>query len=58
MKGWKTVFFNAILALIGVLEAADWADIVPEGWTGAALIVVGVVGTWLRKITTTPLGES
>lgn len=57
MKGWRTLIFAALLALAGVIEQFDWASVIPEGWSGAVLLVVGVVVAWLRKITSTPLGS-
>lgn len=58
MKGWKTLLFAIVLAIAGTLEAFDWATIVPEGFEGLALGVIGIIVGWLRKLTTTPLGSS
>lgn len=58
MKGWKTLIFAAVLALAGVIEQFDWATVIPEGWAGIVLLVVGVVVAWLRKLTTTSIGAS
>ena len=58
MKGYKTLLFAIVLAIAGALEQFDWLQIVPEQWNGLVLVVVGLVVGWLRKITTTPLGES
>jgi hypothetical protein len=58
MKGFKTLLFAAILAIAGVLEQFDWLSIVPEGFGGIALAVIGVIVAWLRKVTTTPIGKS
>ncbi len=54
MQGWKTLLFAIILAIVGALEAFDWAQVVPEGWEGIVLAVVGVVVGYLRQVTTTP----
>jgi len=58
MKGWRTLLFAGIVAIAGVLEQFDWFSVVPEGWGGLAVVVIGIVVAYLRKITTTPLGES
>lgn len=56
MKGWRTLLFSSIIAVIGVLEAFDWAVIIPEQYEGVALAIIGAGFAYLRKITTTPLG--
>ncbi len=58
MKGYKTLLFAIVLAIAGALEQFDWLQIVPEQWNGLVLVVVGLIVGWLRKLTTTPLGES
>jgi hypothetical protein len=58
MKGWKTLLFAIILAIAGALEQFDWLQIIPEQWSGLALVVVGILVGYLRKLTTTPLGKS
>jgi hypothetical protein len=57
MKGWRTLLFAGVVALAGVLEQFDWLQIVPAQWNGLVLVVVGIVVAWLRKITTTSVGE-
>ena len=51
----KTIVFNMILAAFGVLEIADLVNVVPAGYEGIGLAVIGFVGVWLRKVTTMPL---
>ena len=59
LKGWRTILFSLLLATVGVLEATDWADLVPDGpakgWT---LLAIALLIAWLRAITTTPIGRS
>jgi hypothetical protein len=57
MKGYKTLLFAVILAIAGALEQFDWLQIVPEQWNGLVLVIVGLIVGWLRKLTTTPIGE-
>ena len=45
------------VAVIGVLQAADWAVIVPPDKAGLALTIVGVVSAILRFFTSTPVFE-
>lgn len=58
MKGYKTVAFGALLAVLGFLQGFDLATIVPEQWIGVVLAVIGGLTMLLRKMTTTPLGKS
>lgn len=57
MKGWKTIVFNLVLALLGVLETTNWVDVIPENWAGVVMLIVGALGLWLRGLTTTPVGK-
>ena len=58
MKGYKTLLFAVILGIAGALEQFNWIEIIPEQWNGLALVVVGLIVGWLRKITTTPVGKN
>ena len=58
LKGWRTVLFALTVATIGVLEATDWASIVPDGpGKGWWLLAIALITAWLRAITTTPIGR-
>jgi len=57
MKGFRTLAFSLALAVVGVLQTADWATIVPAEQAGLALTIVGVVSAALRFFTTTPVFE-
>ena len=58
LKGWRTVLFALLVATVGVLEAADWASIVPDGPAkGWILLAIALAIAWLRVITTTPIGR-
>ena len=58
LKGWRTVLFALLLATIGVLEATDWASIVPDGPAkGWILLAIALATAWLRAITSTPIGR-
>jgi hypothetical protein len=59
MKGWRTLAFNAAVALAGVLVAFNWGDVLPGKY--AILITsvaVPMINGWLRTITDTPVGKS
>ena len=59
-KGWKTLGFAALIALVGVLQTFDWATIIPpdKTWSGVALIAIGAGIAALRTITTTGVGKN
>lgn len=57
MKGWRTLAIMGAIALVGILQQADWATLVPPQYVGLALAIVGGLGAALRIITTTPVGE-
>lgn len=58
MKGWKTLLFAAIVALLGVLEGFGWAQVIPANVAPFLLPLIAVVIAWLRKVTTTAIGKS
>ncbi len=59
LKGFRTVLFALLLATIGVLEATDWASLLPDGPAkGWVLLGISLVIAWLRAVTTTPIGRS
>ena len=59
LKGWRTILFSLLLATVGVLEATNWADLIPDGPAkGWILLAIALVIAWLRAITTTPIGRS
>jgi len=50
--------FAVITAVIGVLEAFNWADVIPDNIEPFVLPIVAGIFVYLRKITTTPVGVS
>lgn len=58
MKGWKTLIFGALITLLGGIQLADIAVIVPEQYQGIVMSVIGVIVMFLRTITRTPIGKS
>jgi GH24 family phage-related lysozyme (muramidase) len=59
LKGWRTLLFSLLLATLGVAEATNWADLVPDGPAkGWVLLAIALTIAWLRVITTTPPGRA
>jgi hypothetical protein len=56
VKGWRTVLLSVVLAVVGVLQTADWATIVPPRQVGPVVLVIAVVMAVLRVLTDTPIG--
>ena len=60
MKGYRTVIFAVIFALVGALpELLDWlgydAALVPDAVRSLVIVVTPIVMGWLRSVTTTPI---
>lgn len=55
LKGYRTQIWNALIAVFGVLEAADMSFL-PDQYKGQAIVVIAVVSAVLRQITTGPVG--
>ena len=59
MKGWRTLMFSLLVATVGVAQATNWADLIPDGPAkGWVLLGISLAIAWLRIITTTPVGRS
>jgi hypothetical protein len=59
MKGWRTLAFNAAVALAGVVVAFNWGDALPAKYSIlVTTVAVPMINGWLRTITTTPVGQS
>jgi hypothetical protein len=56
-KNWRTLIFGALLVLLGGVQAADLATILPEAWTGVGMAVIGAVVMVLRTMTSGPAGS-
>jgi hypothetical protein len=58
LKGWKTLAFNAGLAVLGVLQTANWVDLLGSEKAGIAVTAIGIIGAVLRFVTDTPAMKS
>ena len=57
LQGWKTLIFSAAVALIGVLSAADWVQLLGSQKAGYVVTAIGIVSAVLRFVTTGAVGE-
>ena len=55
-KGWRTMIVAVSLAIVGVLQAADWATIVGPRQVGPVMLAIGILVAVLRTLTDTPVG--
>lgn len=56
LKGYRTLIFNAAIALVGVAQAFDWTSVLGSERAGVVVSIIGVAGMVLRAVTTTPVG--
>lgn len=56
-KGWRTLIVAIIVAIFGVLESFDFTHVISGDNAPWIISLLGIVFAWLRKITTTALGE-
>jgi hypothetical protein len=57
LKGWRTMLLSVALAVVGVLQTADWATVVGPEQVGPTMLTIAVVVAVLRALTDTPLGH-
>lgn len=55
----KTQWFNGALVLSGLVQAniEEFRAVIPPSYFGMFLVVIGMVGWYLRTITTQPIEE-
>jgi len=58
LKGWRTVIVAVTLAIVGVLQTADWATIVGPRQVGPVMLGIGIVVAVLRTLTDGPVGRN
>ena len=58
IKGYKTAVVGALIAVLGCLEALEWTNLVPDGYAGATIAIIGFVMLGLRAMTTTAIYKS
>lgn len=57
MKGYKTIIFAALTALVPILDMAEVISLVPDEYQNIYLVGVAVVTALLRVVTTTPVAR-
>jgi len=57
LKGYKTIVFNLIAAVVPLMELTELKAVVPDDYMPIYLLVVAIGNVYLRSITTTPVGK-
>ncbi len=57
LKGWRTLGLSVAVAVIGAIEAFQWADIIPDKVEGFILPIIAMLFGYLRTITNTAVGK-
>ena len=57
LKGWKTIIFNVLSAIFGVLESTDFTNVIPAEFQGYVITFIAIVNIYLRAQTNTPIGS-
>jgi hypothetical protein len=57
LKGWRTLALSLALAVVGVLQTADWATIVGPGAVGPVMLWISAIVAALRLVTNSPVGK-
>jgi hypothetical protein len=57
LKGWRTVILSIVIAVVGVLQTADWATIVGPRQVGPTMLAIAIVVAVLRAVTNTAVGS-
>lgn len=58
MKGWRTIAFNVLAAIVPVLELTELKAVIPAEWLPWYMLGVVLANMFLRYLTTTPVGRA
>lgn len=57
LKGWRTIAFNVLNAAVAVAAMPEVANVLPPKVLPWVMLFAALGNMYLRKITTTPLGQ-
>lgn len=58
MQGYRTLAMNSAIAILGVVVAFNWAEVLPPQYAWAGLVIVSVGNIVLRFLTSTPVFQT
>ena len=56
-KGWKTVTFNVVSAVVPFMEFTEFKDLVPANYLPYYVLALALGNVYLRSITTSAIGK-
>lgn len=56
-KGYKTIVFNILAAVIPFLELTELLSVIPQEYLPVYALFVAALNMLLRSVTTTPVGK-
>jgi hypothetical protein len=57
LKGYKTILFNLLAALVPLLELTEMREVIPDNYLPIYMLAVARGNLYLRTVTTTPVGK-
>jgi hypothetical protein len=57
LKGYKTILFNLLAALVPLLELTEMREVIPDNYLPIYMLAVAMGNLYLRTVTTTPVGK-
>jgi hypothetical protein len=57
LKGYKTILFNLMAALVPLLELTEMREVIPDNYLPIYMLAVAMGNLYLRTVTTTPVGK-
>jgi hypothetical protein len=57
MKGYRTIAFNTLSAVVPIVSLTEWHAVFPAEWLPYWLLVVALINVYLRTVTSTALGR-
>lgn len=58
MVGYRTIIANILMAILPIMELAEFRNVLPDDLLPAYALVIVAANMILRYVTTTPIGKS
>ena len=57
LKGWRTIAFNVLAAVLPIVELTELRAVMPDAWLPWYALGVALANMALRYVTTGPVGR-